>query len=159
MSEQAVRRAAERIERVGAGCVDGRTLRELLLAEIARHVDFDAYAWILTDPETEVGSDPLADVPCFSELPRLIRLKYSTDVNRWTRLRPPVASLHSSTDGHPEKALVWREMLAAYGVNDVASAVFRDRFGCWAFLDLWRTGAAPPFAAADLEYQIGRAHV
>jgi DNA-binding CsgD family transcriptional regulator len=26
-------------------------------------------------------------------------------------------------------------------VRDVASLVFRDRFGCWAFLDLWRSAA------------------
>ena len=26
-------------------------------------VPFDAYAWLLTDPETSVGSSPLADVP------------------------------------------------------------------------------------------------
>lgn len=152
MTEPTLRRAAERIQRVGLDSVDGRALRELLLHEIARHVDFDAYVWVLTDPETEVGSDPLADVPCFSELPRLIRLKYSTDVNRWTRLRSPVASLHGSTDGRLERALVWREMLSGYEVSDIASAVFRDRFGCWAFLDLWRTGATAPFAPSDLEY-------
>lgn len=29
-------------------------------------------------------------------------------------------------------------MLASYGVNDVASLVFRDQFGCWGFLELWR---------------------
>jgi hypothetical protein len=28
--------------------------------------------------------DPLADVPCLAELPKLIRLKYSTELNRWT---------------------------------------------------------------------------
>jgi DNA-binding CsgD family transcriptional regulator len=152
VTEAALRRAADRIERVGPGCVDGRVLRELLLAEIRRHVDFDAYAWVLTDPETEVGSDPLAAVPCLAELPRLIRLKYSTDVNRWTRLRSPVASLHAATAGRLERALVWREMLSGYQVTDIASAVLRDRFGCWAFLDLWRTAPAPPFAAADLDY-------
>lgn len=152
MTEAAMRRAAERIERVGRDCMDGRVLRELLLGEIGRHVDYDAYAWVLTDPETEVGSDPLADVPCFSELPRLIRLKYSTEVNRWTGLGAPVALLHASTNGHLEQALVWRELLSNYQVNDVASLVFRDRFGCWAFLDLWRTGASRPFRAADVEY-------
>ena len=28
--------------------------------------------------------------------------------------------------------------------------VFRDRHGCWAFLDLWRSDAAPPFSDAEL---------
>lgn len=152
MTDPRIRRAAERIESVGRDYVDARGLREALLGEIARRVEFDAYAWVLTDPETEVGSDPLAEVPCFDELPRLIRLKYSTDVNRWTGMRAPVASLLRSTSGQPERALVWREMLSDYGVRDIASTVFRDRFGCWAFLDLWRTAAAAPFSDADLEY-------
>jgi DNA-binding CsgD family transcriptional regulator len=33
--------------------------------------------------------------------------------------------------------------------------VFADRFGCWGFLDLWRTGAAPPFGDQELEYLAG----
>ena len=32
------------------------------------------------------GSAPLADVPCLSELPRLVRLRYLTALNRWTTL-------------------------------------------------------------------------
>jgi DNA-binding CsgD family transcriptional regulator len=34
---------------------------------------------------------------------------------------------------------------------DIASLVFRDRFGCWAFLDLWRIHPAP-FTERDAEY-------
>jgi DNA-binding CsgD family transcriptional regulator len=29
--------------------------------------------------------------------------------------------------------------------------VFRDRFGCWGFLDLWRTGADARFSGAELD--------
>ncbi|WP_230990315.1 helix-turn-helix domain-containing protein [Rhodococcus oxybenzonivorans] len=32
---------------------------------------------------------------------------------------------------------------------DVAAVVFWDRFGCWAWLDLWRYGPAVPFTRAD----------
>ena len=32
--------------------------------------------------------------------------------------------------------------LSGLGVSDVASVVCADRFGCWAWLDLWRTGGA-----------------
>ncbi len=152
MAEATVRGAAERIDRVGRDCADGRMLRKLLLSEIARHVGFDAYVWVLTDPETEVGSDPLADVPSTLELPRLIRLKYSTALNRWTGLTTPVACLHATTKGRLLQSLVWRDLWSGHGVTDVASVVFRDRFGCWAFLDLWRTGAAPPFTHRDVDY-------
>jgi DNA-binding CsgD family transcriptional regulator len=129
----------------------GRVLRTALLEEIGRHVAFSAYAWLLTDPETEVGSDPIANVPCLPELPKLIRLKYSTEVNRWTRLRTRVGRLQADTGGRPERSLVWRELLSDYDVSDVASVVFRDRFGCWGFLDLWRI-RGPHFTDADTAY-------
>lgn len=124
---------------------EARGLRLALLDELRAVVGFDAYSWLLTDPETEVGCAPLADVPCLPELPRLIRLKYLTAKNRWTRIEAPVALLGAQRDA----SLVWRDMLAGYGVDDVASVVFRDRFGCWAFLELWRLGPARPFTDAD----------
>ena len=124
-------RAVERIVRVCGADHDARSLRLALLDEIRRVIRFDAYAWLLTDPETEVGCAPLADVPCLPELPRAIRLKYLTPVNRWTRLEVPVALLHAATREQPDRSLVWRELLVGYGVEDVASLVFRDRFGCW----------------------------
>jgi DNA-binding CsgD family transcriptional regulator len=137
----ALGRCRLRVERICASGGDDRTLRLQLLDEIRRVVGFDAHAWLLTDPETCVGSAPLADVPCLPELPRLIRLKYLTDLGRWTAPhRPAVVLLRQATDGDPSRSLLWRELLARYGVDDVASAVFRDRFGSWGFLDLWRAG-------------------
>ena len=76
---------------------DLREFRLSLIGELRRLVQFDAFAWLLTDPTSEVGSDPVADVPCLPELPRLIRLKYATDVNRWTGQTTPVARLHDIT--------------------------------------------------------------
>ena len=132
-----------RIERICAADEDARTLRLRLLEELARTVPFDAYAWVLTDPETTVGSAPLADVPALAELPELVRLRYCTALNRWTTLvDSPVAFLAEVTGGRLERSLLWRDLLCRYGVADVASVVFRDRFGCWAFLELWRTGGA-----------------
>ena len=105
-------------------------------------VAFDAYAWLLTVPATEVGTAPIADaLGAFDELPRLVRLKYATVVNRWTNLVVPVARLHTVTAGHLEHSLLWRELLRAHGVRDVMSIVFRDQYGCWSFLDLWCLGS------------------
>jgi hypothetical protein len=140
-----------RIERICSAPADARTLRLRLLPELRRAVPFDAYAWPLTDPETEVGSAPLADVPCLPELPRLIRLRYLTAVNRWTTLgRDPVALLAEATGGRLDRSLVWVELLSRYDVSDVASIAFRDRWGCWAFLELWRTGGRR-FSPADAD--------
>jgi DNA-binding CsgD family transcriptional regulator len=124
---------------------DDRRLRGDLLGKLRRAVGFDAYAFLLTDPETAVGSSPLADVPMplFGALPRLIRAKYLTAANRWTALNPgQVALLSTAADGDPLPTL-----LAEHGFTDVASLVFRDRFGCWGFLDLWRRGRV--FTAAE----------
>jgi DNA-binding CsgD family transcriptional regulator len=145
-------RARDQILRLCEGDPDARTQRLQVLAVLRRVIGFDAYVWLLTDPETSVGSAPLADVPCLPELPRLIRLKYLTTVNRWTRMITPVASLSDATGGNLHRSLIWRDLLCRYQVADIATSVYRDRFGCWAFLDLWRTQAAPAFAAAELEF-------
>lgn len=129
----------DRIAKVCARGLDGRALRVELLNEIRTDVPFDAYVWLLTDPETCVGSDPLADAPSLADIPTLIRLKYLTAVNRWTTLPNTPVTLVDATAGEPSRSLVWRELLQGYGVRDVISTVFRDQYGCWAFLDLWRS--------------------
>jgi DNA-binding CsgD family transcriptional regulator len=146
-------RSLERVARLCDPAGDARTLRLAILGEIRQVAAFDSYAWLLTDPQTSVGSSPLADVPCLPELPRLIRLKYLTGVNRWTTLHaPPVALLQEATGGQPSRSLLWRDLLADYDIGDVASVVFRDRFGCWGFLDLWRSGTSARFSSAEAAY-------
>lgn len=141
---------SSRVESICAAAGDARDLRLDLLAELRREVQFTWYAWLLTDPQTAVGSSPLADVPCLPELPALIRWKYLTSVNRWTDMADPVTLL--SDIGDPGRSLVWRQVQSKFGVVDVASVVFRDRFGVWGFLDLWRDAATGPFSARDVEH-------
>jgi DNA-binding CsgD family transcriptional regulator len=146
-------RVREHIVRLCRAEMPARHLRAAVLDQLRLAVGFDSYVFLLTDPQTCVGCDPLADVPALDELPRLIRLKYATTINRWTTLNdPPVALLYESTGGRREQSLLWRDMLAAAGVVDVASMVFRDRFGCWGFLDLWRSEPAAPFTGADADF-------
>ena len=130
-------------------------LRIQVLDEIRRVVDFDAHVWLLTDPRTAVGSAPLADVPCLSEIPEAIRLKYLTGVNRWTKLHADGASvgiLRQATAGEPSQSLMWRGILNRYGISDVASVVFADRFGMWGFLDLWRQDSKPAYQDSDAAF-------
>lgn len=128
------------IARVCGRHEDARPLRLALLDEFRALAPFDAFAWLLTDPATEVGIGPIADVPGLDRLPHLIRLKYATVVNRWTHQAGPVSRLHDATRGQLDESLMWRECLAGFGVTDLVSIVFRDRAGCWSFLDLWRIG-------------------
>jgi DNA-binding CsgD family transcriptional regulator len=142
----------ERIEKICASGADAQMLRIRLLDEIRHAIGFDAHAWLMTDPRTAVGSAPLADVPCLHELPRAIRLKYLTTVNRWSALAKAgrsVGLLRRETDDDPSRSLMWRDLQHEYAVVDVASMVFADRFGCWGFLDLWRLEPASAFDDAD----------
>ena len=145
-------RARERIEAIGAAPLEARTLRRQVLTVLGEVIGFGAYVWVLTDPVTTVGAAPLAEVPCLTELPALIRAKYATPLNRWTVLRQqaaPVALLHETVGGELARSRVWREVLSRYAIGDVASAVFADQFGCWGFLDLWRDDRREPFSSGD----------
>ena len=42
-------------------------MRLAVLDELRRLVPFDAFAWLLTDPESGVGTAPIADVPCLPD--------------------------------------------------------------------------------------------
>jgi DNA-binding CsgD family transcriptional regulator len=111
---------------------DSRSYRAEVLAGLRDALGFDWYAWVGTDPATSVGVDPVASVPDLQELPRIVRLRYRTPVNRWTGLDGAAA-----LGERREDSLVWREALRDHGVLDVASVVFRDAFGTWGFLELW----------------------
>ncbi len=148
------RRVAEQVAECCERAGDPRTLRLGVLDLLAQAVPYDAYAWLLTDPETAVGGSPIADVPCLPRLPELIRLKYLTEVNRWTNMPGSVARLREVTAGDLSRSTMWAELLVQYGVGDIASAVFADTHGCWAFLDLWRTGDQPAFTDQEQDLLI-----
>jgi DNA-binding NarL/FixJ family response regulator len=141
----------DRVERLCRAPGDERSLRIALVDELRRHVVFDWYAWLLTDPVTEVGSSPLADVPSLPDLPGLIRAKYLSPLNRWTTRGAVATTLRQATGGRPEQSLVWRRALAGHGVIDVASIVFRDDHGCWGWLDLWRGAERPAFDDEEVD--------
>ena len=148
-------RLLDRVERLAREHLSPKAYRERVLAEIRPLVPYDAHVWLLTDPATRVGTSPLADVPglAWPDLPRLSRLRYLSRVNRWTDLLDEgrvAAGLLDETGGDPDVSPLWRECLRGLGVSDVASLVLADRFGCWAWLDLWRTGGAA-FERGDLE--------
>jgi DNA-binding CsgD family transcriptional regulator len=153
-------RAHERIAALGGAGLDERDLRRQVLTLLREVIDFGAHVWLLTDPVTTVGTAPLAEVPCITELPALIKAKYATPVNRWTTLLGqacPAGLLNDAVRGDLARSHLWREVLGRYGIIDVASAVFADQYGCWGFLDLWRDSTGEPFTAADAEFITGLA--
>ena len=150
------RNVRDRIERLCRAGLTPKALREQVLAALRPVLEYDAHVWLLTDPVTRVGTSPLADVPMMSwpKLPELGRLRYLTHVLRWTDLMDAgrtTGLLLEETDGEPERSLLWAEALRGFGVVDVASLAMWDRYGCWAWLDLWRCGDAAAFQREDRE--------
>lgn len=121
---------------------DDRSLRRNVVDHVRRTVPFEAFAWLLTDPETTVGTAPLAEVPCLDRLPLAAALRY-TSGRRWT----------AGPAGVPYRPVIPGSELARftadYGVYDLISIAFADRYGWWGFLDLWREGRQ--FSAQDCE--------
>ena len=141
------------VERVCNAHLEERPMRIALVEEFRRSIAFSSYVWALTDPETEVASAPLADVPerVFADLPRLIRIRYLTRVNRWNTLDGVANSLQAATGGHPEKSELHRDVLADLGVTDVATVQFRDAQGLWGWAEFWRTEDHQPYSPAELK--------
>lgn len=141
------------VELICARQRDLRLLRIEVIRQLRRVFGFTSYAWLLTDPETWVGVDPLAEIPQLSDLPRVIGLKYLSHANRWTGLPADRALSMRSAEGPPERNMLDHELLRGYGVTDIASLVFTDAYGCWGFLDIWRAGGT--FRGPELDLLSG----
>ena len=63
-----------------------------------------------------------------------------------------VALLSAAMHGTLARSRLREELLQRYDVTDVASLVFRDRFGGWGFLDLWKMAGSRPFSAGDIGF-------
>jgi DNA-binding CsgD family transcriptional regulator len=141
------------LSRVEAWCdqpVPAKRLREGVLSRLGERLTWDGHVFCLCDPVTRVLTSPLADVPVlpWPRLPELVRWRYLTEVNRVDSLLDSGArSLLGG--GSPDRSPMWRHVQRELGVVDVASVVFADRSGTWAFLELWRL--TTPFTDDELD--------
>ena len=137
-----------------ASSLDDRSFRAAVLEAIRLALPYDGYVWALTDPASAVGVSPLAYLPGLDmrRLPNVILGKYTSSVNRWTAMPASgCAGLVATTGGDLGRSALWRAVADELPVVDVLSAVLRDRFGCWGFLDLWRfEGGA--FTEVDVQF-------
>lgn len=136
MSRSDPRRAQEAVDHACEIAIDATGLRVAVVKILRRHVPFDCHVWVLTDPETGVGAAPYADIPELSALPTVVLARYLTPELRWTT----ATHVTRLSELRADQASLWRTVLAPYSVTDVVSVVHGDRYGTWAFLDLWRRG-------------------
>ena len=120
---------AERLSALQNEELTDRALRTAQLELIAARMGFDAHVFAMTDPGTGIVTSPHANVPMVPDhdLPALIRRRYASA-------------------GGPA---AWRTVLAEFGVTDVVSLTFEDRWGRWGFLELWRCSIGFSHAERD----------
>ncbi|AIY03874.1 MULTISPECIES: helix-turn-helix transcriptional regulator [Arthrobacter] len=153
ISEWALRRCLDRVQALGDARLNSHAYRSGVLGELHTVVGHDAWVWPLADPVTSVGVAPMAQGPFAGELPALISLRYRTRVNRWTALpiNPSRAvSLKQATGGEPGLSALW-PLLSRYGVVDVLSVAFADRWGLWGWLELWRGQGQADFSSDEAQ--------
>ena len=104
-----------------SGGLDDRALRRRMLDVIgAAPSPTTSTRFVLTDPQTTVGTSPLAEVPDLDDLPRVIRLKYLTRPGRWTTLAESgCTTLLAATGGDLSRSDQWAGALRQHGVTDV----------------------------------------
>ena len=123
--------------------MDAEAFRLDAAEDLRRVVPFDAFCWPLTDPETTASSVAVAAVPFWEAVPQMLRLqarKHATLLDGPTVWSPTAAD--RSTDA-------WTQVFGPHGVTDELTAVLADEFGCWGYLELWRTGGAFTDAERD----------
>ncbi|MGY1606249.1 helix-turn-helix transcriptional regulator [Geodermatophilus sp. SYSU D00700] len=128
-----------------------------LLGDVARavrrSVPHAAAGWLVTDPDTLLGTAILADGVDPVLQRRLIEHEWcSDDVNRFVALahrRRPVSRLSAATHGDLGRSARYRALYAPQGFGDELRAVFRAGGQCWGAVCLTRGADAPPFAVAD----------
>jgi DNA-binding CsgD family transcriptional regulator len=142
------------IERTAAaGSV--RELFRLASERLRRLVEFDAAAWVPTDPATGLPTGPAV----------LEHLDHAACVRLWeldllgedARRGTVACALRAATDDCPERSARYREVLRPRGFGDELRAVLAVDGTVWAAVDLFRRDDAPPFGADEVELVAGLA--
>jgi DNA-binding CsgD family transcriptional regulator len=142
------------IERaVEAGSV--RELFRLATERLRRLVEFDAAAWVPTDPATGLPAGP----------PLLENLDHEACLRLWelgllgedSRCGEVAAALRAATHDCPERSARYRAVLRPRGFGDELRVVLVADGTVWAAVDLFRRDGAPPFDADDVELVAGLA--
>lgn len=164
LAPTAAHRRLELVEHAG----DAGSVLEVFQAASERLrplVDFDAAAWIASDPATSLPTSPtrtenhgdrgLSQAQCR----HVWQLEFlAEDVNRFRDLvgeNVPAAGLRAVTGDLPARSTRYREVLRPAGFDDELRAVLRADGSAWGVLALLREAGRPPFSAEDVDLVAG----
>lgn len=150
-----VDRVREQLLRLARGRLDVTSYRREAVALLRAAVPFDGWCWALTDPETLVIWDAVADNPPLIGRQRLVHEIDACEADvvpsrRRLAAGPPLHALSAATGGNLARSRRWVELYESWGVGDELQAALLFDGGCWAHLALNRERAAGPFSAEEI---------
>lgn len=155
-SYDAVRRCRERVLRLSDANLGSEEFRLEVMAELRRVIGFDLWCWALADPVSLIPSSGVASaVPATQAatvMPRLVSLTELEQAGhraQLARAATPARTVMRATNGKPERSRWWAESIGPLGLGDQIMVACRDGYGCWGWLEAYRSSDAPGFAEAD----------
>jgi hypothetical protein len=158
----ATKRHRDDVARAAANATSALDLFARTSMAMRRVVDFDAAAWMGTDPATGLPTSPVR----IDDLEGVTQQMCAThwqhellddDVNLFrdlARRAVPAAALRGSV-AEPARSGRFRRFLDPLGLADELRAVLRVGDAPWGTITLWRRTDAPPFSAREVRLVAG----
>jgi DNA-binding CsgD family transcriptional regulator len=138
-----------KIDSLARTAASSQSFRIAMLRKLREAIPFDAACCTLVDPQTLLSTGAVTEEGVESIHQALFANEYlEEDVNRFIDLAleaDPVASLHGTTEGQPERSARYRNVLHPAGFRDEMRAVLVFKGGCYGYLTLFRLQAQPVF--------------
>ncbi len=135
---------------------DTLTLRQEIIALLRRAVPFDAWTWVLADPDNRLVSCGTGYKPAI-DLGRFLALEYGGDDPDPLRILadgggPAISVLSQTTAGDLCRSTRWRELRHPHGIGDeLRLALVADGY-CWGYLILLRDRTGRHFTTEEAEF-------
>jgi DNA-binding CsgD family transcriptional regulator len=153
-SERERARCRERLERLSGSTPDCESIQREAIADLQRVIGFERWSWPLTDPDSLLPLNGLAEHDFGPRVPRALELEFSANdfAAKHVLARRPYSrgSLYIETGGDLARSPRWDEVLRPVGIGDTATVACRDALGSWGWIELYRDRNDRMFEEGDL---------
>jgi DNA-binding CsgD family transcriptional regulator len=126
---------------------------------VQKAVPHDGAAWSTVDPRTLLFTGSvvraLPEATCHPYYEHLFADDAVLPYASLAASRQQAGALHQATQGRPQRAALWRDVLEPFGYVDELRSACTNRGHCWGTVSLWRARGAAPFDPREIAF-LGR---